>query len=255
MEPTFVDNLYGLLAALPTCILPLLYIAAIIATSFLIGKQLRKGELSKPARGAAQTVLTVIAAIVITSMALFATFNWPTAYAPVDMSPLEHLSRKEILRIEYVIPMLEDDDFFFHFEVREFSGDSLDRWYTLGGGSQGSSITAHVDVYLSESGAVSVLRFWERLGQSRYYNCIGFDNNTGGRVERVGFNSSYIGFLDSERLLYSNIRIGNVTISMLERRQWNDIHNNYSSEFIELLVEMLQDDSLFEDSISRESYE
>jgi len=171
------------------------------------------------------------------------------------MSPLERLSEEEVARIEYVIPMFEDSDFFFHFKVEEFSGDSLDRWYTLGGGSQGSSITATARVYLSESGAVSVSRFWGRSGQSGRYKYMGFDNNTGGRVERVDSPSSYIGFLSSERWLLSNIRIGNVTISLSEVRQWHDVRNNYSSEFIELLVEMLQDDSLFEDSISRESYE
>jgi len=69
-ELTFADRLHNFLSVLPTCILPLLYITAIIAVSLFIGKRLRERGLSKIARGAAQATLTIIAAIAITSMAL-----------------------------------------------------------------------------------------------------------------------------------------------------------------------------------------
>jgi len=45
----------------------------------------------------------------------------------------------------------------------------------------------------------------------------------------------------SDRMSWSVIRIGHVRITLMEQRPWYDINNDYSSQFIELIVEMLQE--------------
>jgi len=47
---------------------------------------------------------------------------------------------------------------------------------------------------------------------------------------------------DAERRVLSSIRIGNVILDFREYRPWYALRNNYSSQFIALLVEELQEE-------------
>ena len=239
-----INQLRPIVLELMTLVIPLLFIAIIVGISILIRAWLNRGkDLSQSAKNFTQILLTGIVTIFMIAAAITAAYNWPTGYAPVDMSPLERLSEEEVARIEYVIPMLEDVEGLSLFTFLNDEG-----WpYNFSSNSERPDISIWISVYQSDHAI--------RPPSRQSYTFTRHSDDIQWLIERVDFPSVYWGFLDSERWLKSNVRIGNVTIELSERIPWYDTRNNYSSEFIELLVDMLQDDSLFEDLETNESYE
>lgn len=226
-----------------------------VLANIVVRKRLGSGnELSPKEKKGLRRALTALAAFAVMILYILVVYVGVLPYSPIDFSPLENLSEEEVARIEHVLPMFEYREDYFIGELKLFDEyREISHTYSIGkseyhsqdGSFRGRSFGASITVWRSE----------DKLANSLGWTRSDHGNGTGGRRYRMDYPSATLRVFDTRQILSGDMRIGNVEFRLRESGSWRGVNNNFSNEFIELLVEMLQDDSLFEDSVSRESYE
>jgi len=184
-------------------------------------------------------IILILVAVVVTFVALVTLRviiinNWRPA-STVDVSPLERLTEEEIGRIGDIWELLEQ---------REGSSDVL----------QNGSLHVRANIFYDEAEAPDLIQrsLIEELrgyphGRLNYRlaRIIVNNNNTEALLHHTYFDRINIGWDNplrgSNRHIVSLVRIGNANMYLLETRPWYNFWGDYSSQFIELIVEMLQE--------------
>ena len=166
----------------------------------------------------------------------------------VDASPIAHVTEAQMELLEDVILQLEYDPAFSRGPGewgQRRHGQAIYglRWV---GDSQFRRLTIRVAIHDNEADAIENMgqkgtQRWLRQG----YRSKVFDNNTEAILEHCISNYSFpAGANRADRFFRSYVRIGNVIFSFSEARSRQDLDNNYTSQFIALFVELLEEAEL-----------
>jgi len=190
------------------------------------------------------TLTSVI--ILVTAFILFVVvINNRQFPSRVDVSPLSQLTEEQVARIEEVLVQFEGSEYTNNFLVQDFPHNiDTSRAYSFDWQRSGpASMRVNVEVSRDEKFPIHSVQVRMDLmdsGGRQRYVYVANDNNTEVILYYVFTDMPYP-VPSSERSIWTDIRIGNVSIRLREKRHWQDLHNDYSSQFIELLVEMLQE--------------
>jgi len=162
--------------------------------------------------------------------------------SPVDASPIARLIPEQVGHLEYVLDSLYDRDDIFNFEKREQSRGILQMSaYSFRFRSQrGHIVRISVSFHESNSHAIDSLHFWAAAGQGRGrgYTLIINDNSTQALLWDSIMPRSH-GLPVAHRFINSEIIIGNAYFNFHEQREQHQLHQNATSEFIQLLYDLL----------------
>ena len=166
----------------------------------------------------------------------------------VDVSPLSYVTDEQLELTEIVALQLE-----YHPMISRGRGAWGNRQYNMTSYSllwestSVASLTIRMAVYDDDLGAIRSMEGWRRPGRGlfvenrRRFREVIYDNNTQAILEHCVNNYSIPRRNRAGRFFRSSVRIGNVVFSLSEARPRNDRDNNYSSQFIALFVELLQE--------------
>ena len=163
----------------------------------------------------------------------------------VDTSPLAQLTAEQVARVDDIWIQFEAHESVLHFRAEDSNSRELNRTYSIAWQDE-DFISMHisVNVFRDERTLINSMRNKMRLmdsGGPRRYTYIAYDNNTEAVLEYIFTDMPYP-FPTSHRSIWTDIRIGNVSIWLAETRHANNLENDFSSQFIALLVEMLQEE-------------
>jgi heme/copper-type cytochrome/quinol oxidase subunit 2 len=218
-------------------------IIAIVVVGILTYRHLKKRRNINPAVWTILTFFSMLVATIVFIVTVNSIVSSSIQQSGVDASPIARLSEEQTERIEEVIAQLKHSDFIWNPIVNEFPNNAtLIREYRGGWFDEDipfarTHMGMAVTVYSQESRAVERMQ----LVREPYTKLI-FQNNTEivlrYPIMPVGSGSWY--FPNNERWTISYIRMENVVIQLWETRLWHDSRDNISSQFIALLVDMLQ---------------
>ena len=188
----------------------------------------------------------VLAALIIIPTVFTYTNNNIQSSSKVDARQVAMLSEGQVERVEDIWMQFESDDSTRGFSVDELPNNrEVSRSYSFWWEGENSTpheeaLRVRVRVFRFERTAINSIRQQKDLqSQSRpKYLFIENENNTEALLYHAVADMPYpIPTVD--RVLRSDIRIGNVIITLSETKEWYNLDNNISSQFLELLVDML----------------
>jgi len=190
-------------------------------------------------------IITFFVSLPITSCVI----NSTQGRSRVDVSPLEQLTAEEISSIEEVIARMEFSDFITTFrDPQELELNSrIDRRYNLsrGGGPTGRSLGIQVYVFYQERYAIERIeshrRRYDSTGRNYTETMMGNGIEVTLRPPYMMTSASGCYAPNNRRTIISYIRMEHVVIQLWEYRQAGDRRDDFSSDFIALLAEMLQE--------------
>ena len=190
------------------------------------------------------TMMTIVLMIGLLLIAIML-INQRRFPSHVDTSPLAQLTAEQVARIEDVWIQFEAHESVLHFRAESLSNNrELDRRYSIVWQDEDFiSMRISVSVFHDEKTPINSMQNIMSLmdnNSRREYTYVAYDNNTEAVLEHIFTDTSYIS--SSRRAIWTDIRIGNVRIQLRERRHANNLENDFSSQFIALLVEMLQEE-------------
>ena len=172
----------------------------------------------------------------------------------VDASPIAALTDEQMERTIDALLLLAARDYISGFSLSEsiserhsdmlmysFHVGWIPESSLLGGSTARLSISVRVFHYHMETRAISRVQSTGRLTpEHRHFRN---DNNTEVLLVYPWMPVSASGFYlpSDERLIRSEIRIGNIHFELREHRHWINLRNNYSTQFIAALVEAMQE--------------
>ena len=175
------------------------------------------------------------------AFSLYGTFRFQLA-SRVDVSPLSQVTEAHIEQLDEAILQLE------HHPSLSGSGEwrhvnrEASSSFLWNGHSSGAQLRINVVVFDNDTDAI--VRMWQRAPSYRFstrnrrYREIINNNNTSAILEHCVNTTSRPFF---SRSFTSHVRIGNVVFSFNETRSLHNRNNNYSSQFIALFVELLEE--------------
>lgn len=219
----------------------------ILTAIFFIGESRRKKQIKNVQNpyiiqeitivSRLSTIFVMLITIVIFIFATNVTANRFARPSRVNVSPLALLNEYHIVHVEEALIQLNDNGIInmsgvetsrssWRYNARWISGRSRFRVLFISAEPQGG--------FLSLRG---------NMLNRRLYEHIQYDNNTEAISQPSFMEVCSGGFYmpNNDRIILSNIRIGEYIISLRETRRWYDFRNDYSSQFIAVLVETLQD--------------
>jgi len=182
-----------------------------------------------------------IALIIVTLIVFASLSNFTNRRSKVDASPLAELSIEQVGHLDEVIEKLKDYDF-----ISSFRYDPKPKRKIIETGwrreNPPSSLHITICTFKDEKDAISNIRSSSSMGT--YGTRITNDNNTEALLfdSRMITTSDTLYFPHSERYIRSIIRLGNATITLTEYQKYYHLNNDISSEFIELLCELLKEE-------------
>ena len=184
---------------------------------------------------AALIVLIVVPAVLMNAISRM---HFPSR---VDVSPLAQLTPEQVTRAEYIFAQLEGLGSISGFEIGEQSSLTGTPLYSFDYQSRYGEVRVRVFVYLREEDTalhVLAVRDLSSHVQTRNARSVWNDNKTGAVL---GPARSVSETPISSASFWSTVRIDNVIIELSETRRLGNLSNDATSEFIALLVEMLQE--------------
>jgi len=168
-------------------------------------------------------------------------FTYDPRPSPVDASLLSELSLERINEKHLIsaIELMRDNYYIRHFESnltpQQRNWSQSYRFYSIHGPR---GVDVRINFYWSEQGLADYLlrRASQRI--QRHSSIIKNDNNTQAFLH-ASFNPRSHGFPASWRSINTDLRLGNVHISLFEVRDIGDYYPNASTAFIQLLYEFL----------------
>jgi len=162
----------------------------------------------------------------------------------VDVSPLAQLTEEQVAHIENVWSHFEASEFTYNFRMSDLP-DNRERSHSYRFNWQNERLASmHITVSVFRDEETPINSFQQRMGlmdrrgRERYVY-ITNDNNTEAILWYVFTDMPYL-VPTFDREIWTDIRIGNVRIRSRETRRVGTLRNNSSSQFVTLLVEMLQ---------------
>jgi len=159
--------------------------------------------------------------------------------SPVDISPLIQLTDNQISYLEDALEMFREFDFMTRVENSERDDHSfLSKYAHLSWFNDYSALIVSVHYYRDEQEAKRVFR--TRAGRNtnrrRGYT---LDNGIEGLLFDSRMPRGGLGFPMAHRVLRSELRLGNVIINLTETLDSHHLRQHVSSDFIQLLSELL----------------
>lgn len=164
----------------------------------------------------------------------------------VDISPIASLDEPRLDHLEKALERLVREGYVGDVSIREYPGNQ--HRFSSSWISNSRRFHSHppilgigITVFNSDERALSRLQSTERFNpRSRL---IQINSNSEALLIYPPMLTSAGGFYipSNDRVIRSEIRIGNVLISLREERIWYDVHNNYSSRFIAVFIAALQE--------------
>jgi len=226
-------------------------IIVIIAVIILIHYKY-KPLLSAPMRWMSVTFVAVIATFFGFIIVINVAVNTLARPSRVDASPIALLTNEQVGRSEEVLLQLYESGYSWTYSTEEFT-DHFVLTHRFGSYSgvwnreelppfSRASLSVSITAYVEEDQAIGRMRSGRRF--SRSYTEFINDNNTEIVLMHpfMPGSSDTFYFPSSERQTISFIRMENVVIRLWETRRWHDTRDYLSNHFIELLVELLQED-------------
>jgi len=181
----------------------------------------------------------VLIILVLTAMQYNTLFSDDRRQSMVNVSPIADLSYEQINRLESVLEMFREYDFIRQLDIEEkathpYLTKSCDMiWLNT---ELKTVLFIGIFFYKDEQGAIESMQRMSKIDINAYY---ANDNTTeillfDSRMARAGH-----GVPVPTRYLRSELRFGNATISLRESLEPKHLHMNTSSDFVELLCEML----------------
>jgi len=200
-------------------------------------------------------VIIAIGIILILIVTLIA-MNWRILFtndyhpSPVDASPLVRLTSEQIDNLESALMEFEDFDFIFDFrETKHTNHHSHSSSISMSwsctdrpGNLSGTSLSVSVGFFSYEETAIESFRRYQV--REREWNP-GFVHIVNANNTEVVLRDAYMdraGHLAPTpfRLLITHMRLGNARITLIESPHVRHLDRNISSDFILLLVELLE---------------
>lgn len=197
--------------------------------------------------------ILVVVALCILVFLLFSNNHYRPSR--VDVSPIEELSAEQMERLEDALMQL----YYIEFingpsitEYRDFEHPSLLRSYGFswvdnqGRYSTPPTLIVSVDILRREERAVEWIQSTRIRNEMQNIPYIDVINENGTEaVLRHSFmpiRASALYLPTSDRRIITEIRIGNAHIRLNETRSWHNLNDDFSSQFIYMLVELMQGD-------------
>lgn len=189
-------------------------------------------------------IILVILALIIAYILLIVVGNNRQTPSRVDASPIAELTEGQIARIEDVWVQFEESEFINNFRMTDLPHNRYTaRSYSFDWRRRGSaSMRVRISVSRDEEQIIDLFQLaTERMDRSDHERYVYVANENGTEVILYYVFTDMPYFVPSfDRSIRTDIRIGNVVIRLRETRQAGNLRNDYSSQFIALLVEMLQ---------------
>ena len=192
------------------------------------------------------TSITLVVVLVIYITTVNIVVNTIGRPSNVDVSALATLNEEHVLLVEDTILHLESKGILQIREVREFyETDYLKRsydirWYNAPIYPNDFSLRAVRLFRYDEDAALSVQPRQNPPIRRHTHSCyIQNGNNTSALLvyPEMPVSASGLYFPSNMRWIVSEVQIGKLVFTMVEVRQWYNLHTNYSTRFIEMLVE------------------
>jgi len=168
-------------------------------------------------------------------------FTRNTRSSPVDASFIALIEPEQLNEEHMVmtIDSLQELDNVSRFEKQVRSHYVSERLiYSLTYRHESGSVSIRVHVYWSEQRLIDVLPSWEHLQTRRHSAIITNDNNTQAFLHATFSPMSHL-LPAPWRSLRTELRLGNVHITLSEDRARDDYYPNASTAFIQMLYELL----------------
>jgi len=168
-------------------------------------------------------------------------FTYDPRPSPVDASFLEKLTQEQMSE-ERLIMIFDLFQYFNNtrwFEIEELPRQrNLSRLYRFDFLYDSMSVSIRLGFYWYEQVLIDYLPSMTRHHDRRFSTVITNDNNTQAFLH-ASFNPRSHGAPASWRSIWTELRLGNVHITMYESRDRNNVYPNASTAFIQLLYELL----------------
>ena len=197
------------------------------------------------------TLALIIVVSIVFTISVNLVVNNRQRTSPVEALSLAQLSEEQVASIEEAVILLAGSDFAWNPNVEELPDHPLLMRRYRGGwfGEEiffsSTSMRITVNIYRREDGAIGRMQLERRFQDSFGEPFTEHTNlNATEVILRYPFmqtSASGWHFPNEMRQIRSYLRIGNVVIELQESRQWYNMDNDYSTQFINLLVEMLQE--------------
>ena len=212
--------------------------------------------MEKPKRSGYIIAIVVVALLAAIPTMIFAAYIYSnivnaTQHASmVDVSSIAQLSEEQVGRIEEAIVKLGDADLISEPRIEEFDENhTLMRVYDMDWtdneiSSYQAFIMIFVSIYRQEETAISVMQATRIARDFQPHTDIVNDNNTEALLRYPVMPASVSGWFmpSNDRIVNSELRIGDVVITLWETRHRSDTRELLSNQFIEILVETLQEE-------------
>ena len=170
-----------------------------------------------------------------------AMFTYDPRPSPVDASLLELLTPVQIKeeRLIMIFNMFHEHPGVYRFEKDELPRQSnLSLLYSFFFSYDAMDVSVVVGFYWNEEHLMNTLPRWRRQYERRHSTVITNDNNTQAFLH-ASINQRSHGAPLSWRSIRTELRLGNVHITLSEDRDRNNVYPNASTAFIQLLYELL----------------
>jgi len=168
-------------------------------------------------------------------------FTYDPRPSPVDASLLELLTPVQIKeeRLIMIFNMFHEHPGVYRFEKDELPRQSnLSLLYSFFFSYDAMDVSVVVGFYWNEEHLMNTLPRWRRQYERRHSTVITNDNNTQAFLH-ASINQRSHGAPLSWRSIRTELRLGNVHITLSEDRDRNNVYPNASTAFIQLLYELL----------------
>jgi len=190
-------------------------------------------------------VFLTFVALIIVSIIFIAAINFATntvfrRSSRVDISPIATLSGDQLGHVVYALKQLEEQGYIYRVSGHRISPDSyFFRWTPEG--QLSNSYAPRLGISRDGYRFPPPERAW--LPYDRNIHII---NDNGTEVVMIppwmSVSVSGLYLPSSERYFRTYILFGDTVLRLDEVRLWNDMRNNYSSQFIAALVNAMQDE-------------
>ena len=169
-------------------------------------------------------------------------FTYDPRPSPVNASPLGQIPLEQINeeRLIAMMNLLQDSDYIRRFESnlaprqRRFS-----RFYRFSYASDSRGVAVEINFYWNEHDLAAYLLRQANRRIQRHSSIITNNNNNTQAFLHASFNPRSHGFPTDIRYVITDLRLGNVHISLYEVRGIRDYYPNASTAFIQFLYELL----------------
>jgi len=190
-------------------------------------------------------ILTIILLLTLTVFGNLLINSWLRGSSPVDIAPLALLHEESADQVDKALILLVDQGLIRSPIVQDFPSNHTVLYHRYstgwtssveGGSNTFSSLRISITTYRQEERAITEVQRRYTDSSSRYFSN---ENNTSANLNAPWMTVDEYRILTNERRTISTFRIGNVFFQLWEYRDWRITNNDYSSQFIAALVEVL----------------